>query len=98
MQSEQDLLLSSSLPMLHSKNNGMWKIRLRGLLDDLDLLEYVDGTYLSSSSHTSSSKKSSLEGGGEGKKKGEEVKKELRITKGRTGRRGTRFYDTSVTT
>ena len=48
MQSEQDLLLRSSFPMLHSKNYGMWKIRLRGLLDDLDLLDYVDGTFDSS--------------------------------------------------
>src|SRR5690348_10862853 len=34
--------------MLHSKNYGMWKIRQKGLLDDLDLLDYVDGTFDSS--------------------------------------------------
>src|SRR5689334_20783600 len=77
MQSEQDLLLRSSFPMLHSKNYGMRKIRLRGLLDDLDLLDYVDGTYLSSSSSSGSSKKSPLEGDGKGKKGEEVIQKEL---------------------
>src|SRR5690349_21975069 len=42
---QQDLLLKPSIPMLHSKNYGMWKIRQKGLLDDLDLLDYVDGTF-----------------------------------------------------